>query len=70
MATNDAGLSDEVQAEVNGDGQSPAVIPDRPSSSAKKTIWVDYVVALGMHPDLADDLTTDQLIDMADRLRA
>lgn len=67
MGTSDAGLSDEVHTEVNGRDTSNR-IPDRPSTSAKKARWVEYVVALGMHPDAAKELTADELIGMADGL--
>ncbi|MET0426277.1 MAG: hypothetical protein ABW046_20580 [Actinoplanes sp.] len=53
MATNDSGLSDEVQVELNPTGpepdrgRQPDPIPDRPAEGAGRDKWVHYVVALG-----------------------
>lgn len=74
MSADSGGLSDEVSVELNGDspepdyGPQPDPIPDRPSDGAKKDKWSTYVVALGLHPDDAQKLSRDQLIDLADRL--
>lgn len=67
MAASGAGLSDEVRADVNGVPHGPARIPDRPAGR-RKPRWVQYVVALGMHPDTAGELTVDELMKAADRL--
>lgn len=56
MANDGAGLSDEVQADLNpADEPAPEgrsdPIPDRPADGAAKAKWVDYVVALGADRD-------------------
>ena len=57
MATNDSGLVDEVDVELNPAGPDPdrgpqqAPIPDRPADGASRDKWVDYVVALGAARD-------------------
>lgn len=73
MATNSAGLTDEVVVELNGPPpppprNQPDRIPDRPADGAAKEKWAAYVVALGVHPDRAAGQSRQDLIDLADRL--
>lgn len=60
MSTDGAGLTDDVQAELNPKATAlpadqPDRIPDRPADGAAKAKWVDYVVALGASRDVAVD---------------
>jgi hypothetical protein len=71
-ATNSAGMSDEVQAALNDDGEpdygpQPDPIPARPADGAKVDKWRAYCVALGMHPDSAAEAKREDLISLADR---
>jgi hypothetical protein len=56
-ASDGAGLTDEVYAELNPTGPEPDYgpqadpIPARPANSAGVAAWVDYVVALGADRD-------------------
>jgi hypothetical protein len=74
MATDSAGLSDEIQVELNPTGPDPDYgpqpdpIPDRPADTATKAKWAAYVVALGTHPDTAAGMERKDLIDLAGRL--
>lgn len=53
MATDDAGLTDEVFVELNpapDDTEPPPqlpALPERPADDADRSEWVTYVVALG-----------------------
>lgn len=73
MATNDAGLSDEVSAALNPAGQEPDYgpqadpIPDRPADGAGEAEWAAYVVALGLHPDEVEKRSKAELAELADR---
>jgi hypothetical protein len=63
--TDDSGLTDEMQVEVNGNvvqGKStlPSV-PDRPTRSAAKADWVDYAVAYGLDRGVAEQHTSKAL---------
>ena len=89
MATSDGGLRDDVQAELNpADGvptSEPApTLPERPSDSAAKSKWIEYLVALGAseaaltgetkHWDdrasdyVSSELSKSELAGLADRL--
>lgn len=43
-------------------------LPTRPAQSAVKAVWVEWAVAGGMDQGQAEDLTKDQLIELADQL--
>ena len=63
MATDDAGLTDEVTVELNpGPDDGPATpqlpaLPERPADDAGRAAWVAYVVALGAEEQFVDNDT-------------
>lgn len=73
MSTNDSGLRDGVEAELNPVGSpdyglQPERIPDRPADGAAREKWAAYVVALGAHPDTVAEMKREELAEFADRL--
>jgi hypothetical protein len=78
MATNNAGVSDEVIHELNPTGPEPDYgpqadpIPERPADGATKAKWVDYCEALGanramllgevQHYDPGQEVTTTRRV--------
>lgn len=64
MPDDSTRVADEVTVALN-----PAEpVPDRPADSAVKVKWVDYGVALGLHPDTASEMTRDDLVGVTKRL--
>jgi hypothetical protein len=51
------------------DARAPAITP-RPAQSAKKQVWVDWVVAEGADQEAAERLSKDQLIELANNMVA
>ncbi|MEU4332335.1 hypothetical protein [Nonomuraea dietziae] len=60
------------QQEVPAPEPEPEVVDEvsaeRPAKSAPKQAWIDWAVANGMSADQAEDLTKDQLIELAAQL--
>lgn len=50
----------------------PEIEPEtsRPSQSANKAAWVDWVVSQGVDREQAEDLTKAELIELADNITA
>lgn len=62
MATDDAGLTDEVLVELNPapDREPPPqlpALPERPADDAGRAAWVAYVVALGADETFVENET-------------
>jgi len=66
MPSDENKITDEVVVEVNGEVPSVPTIPDRPGDSAAKAKWVEYGVALGLHPDTAESMTRAELAEWSD----
>lgn len=66
MSHDNAGLTDEVNTELNPTspnpdyGPQPDPLPDRPSDGASVEKWVEYVVALGADRTYLTETTTHQ----------
>lgn len=65
------GVTDASQQQQEADTPAdPANLPDRPDDGARKDVWEDYAVKLGIDRARAESLTKAKLIAEADAKRA